>query len=312
MPRLSWLLTALLLLSAPVARAQSSTDLLGGFGTFALEAPVTSGVYTKTTYSDTGPAQPGSAGKWNIAQFDIPGSKLSAFKPKQAGGVTEYDAEAAAAAVRVIEAPTGPIVILTQKGDTLPCTHPDGRPREWDLFIATPVIAAGLKHTPLTGLIALRQTVNISSVGGPSQISKSCAVNKGGAIISVIMSDDTVQPRQIFFYQLAVSTVCRQEGNGQPCNTNHTDFTYYSNKEPYGADDYLPLLGRAMISGTDLSTLNVNLLPRLIRVIQKGPPSLDKNLSHWVVNSVYAGQHIWGDLTLTTGWQNYRLIAETH
>jgi len=287
------------------AAAETQTDVLFGFDNFQIHEPTAPGG-KKTNYSFTG-----SNPHWSIAQWDIPGGKLSPFNLKQTGDTSEFDASAPEAAVRIIEAPASTLVILRQDGTVLPCSQTDGAPRESDLFIGSDLKPDQFERVSLAQLKALIQKAKISAVPGDAKVSKGCSANKGSAIISIVMADLAVQPHQTFFYQMAVGLVCREEQGSQPCGKPHNEITYFSKKNPFGVGDYLPLLGVPFISGSKLTDIDVNLLPRLKMAIGEGPPALDHDLSHWRIGGVYAGQLVWGDVTLQTGWQDYQLIAIT-
>lgn len=287
------------------AAADTQTDTLFGFDSFQIHNPTAPGG-KKTNYSATG-----SNPHWSIAQWDIPGPKLSPFELKQKEDTTEFDATAPEASVQIIEAPPGTLVVLRQDGAVLPCSHANGAPRESDLFIGSDLKPDQFERLSLSQLSGLIQKAEISAVPGQAETNKACLANKGGAIVSIVMADLAEQPHQTFFYQLTVSLVCREEAGSQPCGKPHHEMTYFSKKNPFGVGDYLPLLGVPFVSGSKLTAIDVDLLPRLKMAIAAGPPSLDHDLSHWRVGGVYAGQLIWGDVTLQTGWRNYRLIAVT-
>ncbi len=304
MTRLCRLLTAALLLLAPSARAQTQTDLLNGFDNFTIHDPVVSGGKV-VNYGATGPNP-----HWTIAQWNIPGQKLTPFARQDEAGQTEFNATAPEASVKVLETADGMQVQLSQDGAQLPCDNPGNRPRESDLFIGSKIIPAQFEKTPLSQMTALRQIVWVASTGAPTNPPKNCSLNAGAGIISVVLADKAVHPAQIFFYQLDVSEVCREEPGSRSCNRSHNDLAYYAKTNPFGVGDYLPILGTSYAAGS-LKKIDVDILPRLAKAISEGPPALDHDLSHWRVGGVYGGQLIWGDVKLTTTWRGYRLVAET-
>ncbi len=282
------------------ALAQPQTDMLYGFDDFVLHNPDAPGGKV-TNYSVTAPG-----GHWTIAQWDIPGGNLSPF----AATAKDYKATAAEADVTISKTPNGAVTVaLEQNGAHLPCNHPNGGPRESDLFFGSKPKPDAFERTPLSGFKALRQIFQLSSVGANASTTRPCQTNKGAGIVSVVLTDRDVHPTQTFFYQLIVSTVCREEVRSSPCNKPHADIQFFYMRNPYGANDYLNLLGISMVSGSEIKSVDVDILPRLKRAIAIGPSEMDHDLSHWQIGGVYGGQIIWGDVTLKTVWRNYRLVA---
>ncbi len=289
---------AVLLAALAPALPAAAQNLLPGFTGFTIDEP-------PDPPPPGGPRHYGATGAdtpWVIAQWNIPGGALSPFAPAPDGSLT---AAAAEAAVHVLP---GHSVEISQTGAVLPCETMPGIPRESDLFIA-PVHSQLARMGPaLASFASLHQLVEVSVTASllPQHV---CRVNQGSALLAVILVDHAVKPAQSFFYQLALSQTCQPGLGGTPCPAQHHRMFYYFRNNPYGADDYLPMAGHAFIASSTPVHLDIDLLPRLKAAIAGGPSAMDKNLSHWVLASVYCGQHIWGGVTLRTSWSGYQLIA---
>jgi hypothetical protein len=75
-------------------------------------------------------------------------------------------------------------------------------------------------------------------------------------------------------------------------------------------DDWLPLLGQPFLAEGERREIAVDLLPRLRQLIASGPEEMDHDPAHWVIDSAYAGQHIWGDFRLASAWDGFQLVAQ--
>jgi hypothetical protein len=283
-----------LLLCFPAVPA-AAQNLLPGFTGFTIDQPPDppppGGV---KHYGATGVDTP-----WAVAQWNIPGGALSPFA-RQADG--SFIAKAPEANVRV---QPGGSVKLEQTGALLPCEDAKEQPRESDLFFA-PVghpAAVGLAK-----LASLHQTADVTADSAllPDHV---CPVNQGGAMFAIIVMDKAVHPAQIIFYQLHLSEICHPGPGGTPCPGVHHLMFYYSRTNPYGTDDYLTMVGHGFIDGSGPVHLDIDMLPRLKAAIAGGPPSMDKDFSHWQLNGVYGGQNIWGGVHLATSWSGYSLTA---
>lgn len=287
-------LTLLLLAPAPFAAAQNLLPGFTGFGITAPPDPPPPG--GSRHYGATAANTP-----WVVVQWNIPGGALSPFTRAADGSFTSQAAEAS------VHVQPGASVRMAQNGAVLPCDDAKGQPRESDLFIQ-PAHAQLQTLLPLASLASLHQIVDVSAAGAllPGH---ACRVNQGSALIAIILVDHAVQPAQSFFYQLTLSQLCRAGPGAAPCVLVQQHGFYYFRNNPYGMDDYLPLAGHGFINSSTSVHLDIDLLPRLKSAIAGAPASMDKDLSHWVLASVYCGQHIWGKVTLQTSWSGYQLIA---
>lgn len=280
--------------------------------------------------SDPGPSGPetyaatGLAPEWNIAQWNIPGGKLSPFLVHHAGRSTILYSHAAAASVTIVRGAGAEheSARLRQDGAVLPCVDGDGKPRESDLFIGpngqnTPLKSGMLRSgdgmPTLAEMSGLFQTVTLSARYGLAHTKKGCAVNQAGAIIGVVLSDLVASPPQTMFYQISLNSFC---GPGtaeriQLCTSAHRQPAVYFPTNPFGTDDALPLAGQPFLRNGERRTVRLDLLPRLTLVIATGPAGIDRDISHWKIGGLYLGQHIWGDVTMETTWQDFRLVVGT-
>ncbi|GAN79477.1 hypothetical protein [Acidocella aminolytica] len=291
----SWLISLFLVGMGLPAKAQQL--LPPALNSFITEVPKLPAPLGQSRYYGATNASPA----WVIAQWDIPGSRLSSFTKEEDGSLISHSEEAN------VQIKNG-ILTISQSGATLPCTHPGGKPREWDLFFApsaqhfTPLIA-------LSRLASLIQTATIT-VDGSILPGKACKVNLGDTLIAIVLIDREVHPAQVFFYQLELSQTCHSIPGGQNCSSDPNRAIYFSRSNPFGADEYEPLLGHPFLHNGKQIHFSENLLPRLKAIIEKGPAGMDHKISDWVVANAYYGQHIWGGVKLTSKWSNLKLTAK--
>lgn len=160
----------------------------------------------------------------------------------------------------------------------------------------------------------LSLSVHVAMVGGIAGHPKGCKVNLGSVIIGVIFRDIAVQPSQSIFYQFALGRVCGTNVKVplKPCLPDPGQQVVYADSNPFGNDDYLPLLHEPWLSNGHARDIEVDLLPRIKEAIAtRYRGNIDRDLSHWVVGEVYPGQHIWGDVSMVSTWSNFHLFAET-
>lgn len=291
----SWL-TALFLVFACLP-SQAQELLPPALSSFTIEVPKLPASHGQPRYYGATKASPA----WLIAQWDIPGQKLSSFTQTADGGLISHADEAD------VQIKNGTLTI-SQSGAVLPCTHPSGKPRESDLFFA-PVAQHFMPLIALSSLASLTQTADIT-VNGTKLPGKACRVNMGDTLIAIVLVDHKVHPAQTFFYQLELSQICHVIPGGQNCNPEPTRAFYYFRTNPYGADEYEPMLGHPFFANGAKIHFSEDLLPRLNAIIRNGPPRMDHEISDWVVANAYYGQHIWGGVKLTSIWSNLQLVAK--
>lgn len=300
-------------LTAAIPVSADEIELVSPIGDLAIIEP-----YDRPGMLDTyGATAPNPT--WSIAQWSIPGGKLSPF-----GAVSPsvLQARAPEAEVTVVRG-NGPETIgLKQDGALLPCLG-NGQPRESDLFLGPngdnlrnvrPGMTLARPKTPsLTAMTRLRMRVRTGASFARAQSDKGCVVNQAGSLIGVVLSNLAAKPPQTMFYQLILSRFC---GGGPPerlklCHARATGLQPYFTKNPFGANDHLPLAGQPYLSPGEIRVIDMDILPRLKLAIETGPGEIDRDPSHWVVGGIYLGQNIWGDVRAESSWSDFRLTAVT-
>jgi hypothetical protein len=271
------------------------------------------------TYSTTG-----SLPSWYVVAWNIPSGKLPAFIAGKDGGDIVFRSRADEAAVEIIQMADGRTSYrLSQDGAALPCDD-QGRPLEWDLFAGPNSADTKFPDAPglilrsdtLPSILSLAHVVATATVQvhfGPARPRKGCAVSQAGALISVTLNNRTA--RQTLFYQTQLNIVCGPQpaARQQLCErqTNRLVASYYSRANPFGVADPLPLFGQKWLANNERRTISVDLLPHLLRLIETGPNDMDHDPAHWALEGYYNGQHIWGDVTMTSSWEDVSVVVTT-
>jgi hypothetical protein len=245
---------------------------------------------------------------WTIAQWSNPAT-LGGFHQE---GAARFVSHSATDDVSVML--RGDLnVRIEQDGRTQPCTRPNGRPLENDLFVQP---AARLD--PHTQPYAILGNMSALRVGGQFQnvrmwttaAQPACQVNQGAALIAIIINNTAVHPAQVLFYQLHLAAVC-PPGIHPACSTNFKPHFYSSGTRngqnaEFGYDDNISAFGEGMVESSGPQSLNFDFIPRLKAVLAEGSSSgLDQNLSHWWVSGMYLGQSIWGRVGFATSWRGF-------
>ncbi len=269
-------------------------------------------------YSSTGP-QP----NWSIAQWNIPGKKLPKFTETTSSKEKIFYTESKESSVKLYKNKTINEIVLAQNGTILPCTNSNSQPRESDLLIgansngAKPpqVIGMPLDHAhqnpPLSEYSRIIFAGEVEVQQGLTKSEKHCGINQGGALVAFVLDDPYSQPKQTLFYKTSLSQMCNSGtlARLKPCSQLRSTPLFYWRNNPYGVDDYLPLLGHPFLGNGNPAYLQFDVLPRLKEVIEQGPKGIDRNLSHWSIDNFYVGQHIWGDVKLMSTWSNFKILA---
>lgn len=312
---------ALLPLCAAPAAAGAQTS---GSGQEWLQ-PITGVGLLEPTLNGIQPTYYGSsdaAPNWRIAQWSMPGNKLSPLAATVAAdGGTVLSASSTEASVSITLG-AAPAVQLHQDGSILPCDNANGKPRESDLFFSpggfhepkpgvSGLTPAALQSPALAQLKSLVFSTSLSVKEGKAAHPKGCMVNQGGALIGVTLVNHAGPKPQTLFYQLQFSRICDQTDprTAQMCHHISAHPAYWSKVNPFGGGDVLPALSVPMLASNQQRNLQLDLLPRLKQLIAEGPAAMDKDLSHWSVGNIYLGQHIWGDVSLESSWKNISLKA---
>jgi hypothetical protein len=210
---------------------------------------------------------------------------------------------------------------LSQNGAALPCINPAGKPRELDLFIspngpnAKPPRRSAMPlsgpNSPLLGQMQNLFADVTVSVSGQVSTATRCAVNKGSPTAAVILHNTHTTPPQTLFYQLILRPFCADEPGIAPpnCVAQQHHLEPFARENPFGVNDYLTRLGQPYLELGVARHLRVNLLPALKQALTGVSAALDADPSHWVVDGVYLGQIIFGDVLLRSDWQAFRLEA---
>lgn len=304
---------------APVAAHAGEVIIVKPFGAVSIHSPM-------RPVPPGGPAPytaSGPAAGWGVVAWDIPGGDLSPFTTIKGDYGTVSISRAAAATVTVTRAPTGETVIgLSQDGAVLPCLSPGGGPRESDLFLSpnesvnafdVSGYAATSHAYPLTALRHLTAIATVSYRAGRAAKKETCGVAQGSVMIAVIF-DNRIR-HQTLFYQLALTLICGPQPAPRQafCRAMQSipRSNFFSTRNPFGIDDRLPLLGQPFLMPEETTTVHVDLLPRVLGFLRTAPWSMDPDPSHWSLGSIYAGQNIWGGVSLSTQWSALQLVADT-
>ena len=271
------------------------------------------------TYATTGDKP-----NWYIQAWNIPAGKLSAFVERKERSNTVFSSSAPEAGVQIVKLPDGRTSYrLSQDGTVLPCSH-QGEPLESNLLAGPNALHARPPEwssmtlrrddmLPIAQLVHLVASATVAIRFAPTVLRKGCAVSQAAALISVVLNNRTAH--QTLFYQVALSFGCgpQPEARQRLCETltNHPRASYYFRTNPFGVADVLPLFGQNWLPNDERHTLHLDLLPHLLRLIESGPSAMDHDSSHWTVDGYYNGQHIWGDVTMTSEWDDVGLIATT-
>jgi len=314
---LGWFCLIGLLLASQSASAKE-ISLIAAPRDFALKEPdFPPPISGPLTYAITG-GNP----NWYIVAWGIPGGKLSSFAERRIGGKIVFSSRAAEAAVEIVHLPNGQVAYqLLQDGTPLPCEE-NGQPRESDLLTGpngqdakSPEIPGLLlppnKPLSLLTLTHLVATATVTVQSGPTGSPKGCGVSQGSALISVLLNNPMT--RQTLFYKVVLINVCGPQPKARSMfcarSTQRPWPVYYFRTNPFGVADPLPLVGERWLANNERRTIRLDLLPRLIEHIRTGPNTMDHEPSHWNVTGYYNGQNIWGDVTLTSQWEDVDLLA---
>ena len=159
-------------------------------------------------------------------------------------------------------------------------------------------------------------TFQITNIWQPST-TLSCAVNKGGAVITLLFWNHQVRPIQVFFYQLILGGGCGPQLDPASCGGSAKTDTpsFWLPGKPitnaagkvietnFGMNDFLSQYGYTRITDTN-PHLTLQMLPRLTAIIEQGSYGMDPNIAHWTLGGEYYGQII-GGIGLSTQWTGF-------
>jgi hypothetical protein len=265
---------------------------------------------------------------------------MPAFQRRTApNGAIEFVSRNQVASVSIMQ--EGPAIhyTLNQNGAAQPCTTTAGRPHEFDLFANTggpvknPMMMSaltpaepGAKSPSLGQMARLDQHVvaRIVSQTTSSGSNHGCRVNQGNVLTAVTLANTDARPPQVLFYQLSLHVICGDGQQKAACKRNLArPFFWWTGEQSrdsqgrpgarsFGYDQRLPHLGQSFLPVGAARTVDIDLLPDLLRLITSKAHGLDPDPAHWRVSDAYHGQSVWGDVSLQTEWSDYSLTAILH
>jgi hypothetical protein len=136
---------------------------------------------------------------------------------------------------------------------------------------------------------------------------KGCKVSSGQLLAALVLRNNYTTPVQIFFYQLSLfrfNTSTAATGWWAPGVLRGGGRT-----KRFGFRDGLSSFDQAAPSVGTPASYDFDLLPRLREIITKGEHGLDTDVDHWQLRSAYFGQHIWGDVSVSSTWDKIQMRA---
>jgi hypothetical protein len=252
----------------------------------------------------------GTDANWTVAQWGTDDPLIDFGKGSQASGAgLSYESANGRASVKVTNVANNSEVqsiSLSQNGGNYPCTTASGSPNEFDLYYGpsgtanTPALqsASLTSYAPsiapsLAQLGSMRVNTSVSFYSWTPKTSLNCAVNQSSALYSVVLSN--ASKKQTLFYQI--------ELNASGSATYFFQGTASSGGVGvYGIDDYLPAYGQPVMQKSGSYSLNIDLLPELLKLVQNAQYGMDPHPADWTIGGIYVGGHIWGDTGLSTIW----------
>jgi hypothetical protein len=242
-----------------------------------------------------------SAANWKIAQWGNPGRPLKEFGSVPCASRC-YNSVGDAAQVNLEVNGGGYKFSMKQDGTQLPCNR-KGNPAEFDL-LASPNDMKTILLSKATALpISLRFTVDEAK----ELEKKGCKVSSGQLLAALVLRNNYTTPVQIFFYQLSLfrfNTSTAATGWWAPGVLRGGGRT-----KRFGFRDGLSSFDQAAPSVGTPASYDFDLLPRLREIITKGEHGLDTDVDHWQLRSAYFGQHIWGDVSVSSTWDKIQMRA---
>jgi hypothetical protein len=236
--------------------------------------------------------------EWHVSQWNNPSGNLPDFQ----NGSTSNNS----LAVIIRSAPIGSVTIA-QNGKMLACTTAKGTPIEFDGLIGTntsknnqrlPSAERAISDkVSLASYTALVQEINLnilaaSILSAPPR----CPVSKAVAIVSVVLSNQTIQ--STLFLQIILGSV----------NTSPRA-VWWARGKPNGRFGY----NFPAEQGTESTRIGeerqfrIDLLSMLRNLIENNNVGMDPDLRHWVISGAYFGNAIYGDVKFVTTWSGYQL-----
>jgi hypothetical protein len=281
---------------------------------------------------------------WFFADMGAPGDLPPlTYTPGSDGGT--WSSSAPWASVRLHVADGEEAETLSQDGSSLACRGPNGGIKEYDLGIwpngvnpgypsaIAPAYGSNRNFPSLSQLASftIKGTLTVNAISQPLPVSN-CDVNHAGVSYTVILVDEHVIPRQMFWYSVQFASFCLPAGPGDPgrdyrscsaaaahphtwwywsgaggaaAQTSH-DATGRVTAVHFAIGDVLPAYGQTEIYAPGQPTpVAIDFLPRLVTLITSGKDGVDPDPSHWRLAGAGYGQVVWGDTALSTTWQGF-------
>jgi hypothetical protein len=283
---------------------------------------------------------------WYIAQWQAPGD----FPAFASVGTDEWSTTTPWATADVaITANGGWVEQISQNGAQFPCLTAAGDPLEFDLLTGPNAWSSGSyplnQPTPAPDLATMKsfkasvRYILTDHHASPGPVA--CGVNHGYTSIGIVLVNDSVSPRQIFWYSISISQVCYPAPIDAGTPIGHPGSDYYfcllgqKSRSPYwfwtgrespsphitidggnqtlnfGMSDAMSFYGYSNIVDFDEHSLSFNLDRRLTTLIQSGPYGIDTDVSHWLVSTVNYGQSLWGGVYLASRWDGFNVTWTT-
>jgi hypothetical protein len=139
---------------------------------------------------------------------------------------------------------------------------------------------------------------------------------------------DATRPAQTLFYDLAAYfTRCFASDPAATCDAQYetpVKYFYFDGTganashdasgrithQTFGyADDFHSTYGQPfMVPGPEQSYA-INIVPPVEDVIAKGPNGMDHDPAHWRLAGIYYGNHIWGNVGISSEWKNFNVTV---
>jgi hypothetical protein len=238
-----------------------------------------------------------SSAAWHVSQWNKPGRQLPDFSNGQTSDVD----------MSIAITPLGHII--RQTGARLSC-YTGLLPTEFDAFIGSNTrtqnpdkTSADMRHNNIS-----LSRLNDLSVEAKVQLveehllemrPRPCADNKAIAVIAVVFTN-TVNHTTLF-YQIVIGRFrLRKSSSFWWAKGVSNRFGYNESVLAFGQ--------RALYVGHP-AVLKLSILPRILQLIHSPDVKIDSAPSHWTIAGVYFGSSVWGDVSITTRWQEVKLVS---
>jgi hypothetical protein len=161
---------------------------------------------------------------------------------------------------------------------------------------------------PLSEMRSLTHRIGITPLVATVK-SRGCPVTRGNMITSIVLRN-TVRPATLF-YQLRLVSVGVEpkefwfrkgaKKNSGEDEDRDPSFGYGDNIDTYNVPE--PRLNTR-------TQVEINVLPRLLKLLKDPAVDIDRNPAHWVVSSAYHGFGIYGDVKLAARWDSFALYYD--